>query len=122
MTRIATVVCTSHRPSLTRRAAVAAVGAALVAGPRVARAQSAPVRLGLTRSDAQLAVECASEMGMFRDAGLDGDVQTLVSSALVMSGVIAGALDVGICDDIQLGNAVLRGIPVAGFAGGALFT
>lgn len=107
---------------LSRRAAVAAVGAAFVAAPRVARAQTAPVRLGLTRSDAQLAVECAVEMGMFHDAALDVDVQTLGNSGLVMSGVIAGALDVGICDDIQLGNAVLRGIPVAGFAGGALFT
>jgi NitT/TauT family transport system substrate-binding protein len=36
--------------------------------------------------------------------------------------VISGALDVGICDDIQLSTAVLRGIPIAGFAGGALFT
>jgi NitT/TauT family transport system substrate-binding protein len=76
----------------------------------------------LSRSDAQIAPECAYELGMFRDAGVDVEVQTLSNSGLVMSGVISSALDVGVCDDIQLGNAVLRGIPIAGFAGGALFT
>jgi len=108
--------------NVTRRAAMVAVGAALAVQPRAARAQLTPVRLGLTRSDAQLAVQVAVEMGMFRDAGLDVDVQTLGNSGLVMSGVISGALDTGIADDIQLGNAVLRGIPLAGFAGGAIFS
>ena len=107
---------------VTRRTALATAAAALAAGPRAVSAQLTPVRFGLTRSDAQVAVECAAEMGMFHDAGLDVDVQTLGNGGLVMSGVIAGALDVGICDDIQLGNAALRGIPIAGFAGGALFT
>jgi len=107
---------------VTRRTALATAAAALAAGPRAAGAQLTHVRLGLTRSDAQLAVECAAEMGMFHDAGLDVDVQTLGNSGLVASGVIGGALDVGICDDIQLSTAVLRGIPIAGFAGGALFT
>lgn len=107
---------------VTRKTALATVAAALACGPGTAGAQSAPIRLGLNRSDAQLAVECASELGMFHDAGIDVDLQTLGNGALVMSGVISGALDVGICDDIALGNAVLRGIPIAGFAGGALFT
>jgi NitT/TauT family transport system substrate-binding protein len=107
--------------TVTRRAALATVAAA-AAAPRAANAQTAPIRLGLNRSDAQLAVECALELGMFHDAGLDVDVQTLGNGGLVMSGVISGALDVGICDDIALGNAALRGIPIAGFAGGALFT
>jgi ABC-type nitrate/sulfonate/bicarbonate transport system substrate-binding protein len=107
---------------VTRRTALATAAAALAAGPHAVSAQLTPVRLGLTRSDAQLAVECGVEMGMFHDAGLDVDVQTLGNSGLVASGVIAGALDVGICDDIQLSTAVLRGIPIAGFAGGALFT
>jgi len=104
-----------------RRAALATVAAA-AAAPRAANAQTTPIRLGLNRSDAQLAVECALELGMFHDAGLDVDVQTLGNGGLVMSGVISGALDVGICDDIALGNAALHGIPIAGFAGGALFT
>jgi len=107
---------------VTRKAALASVAAAVAAGPRAASAQMTPVRLGLNRSDAQLAVECGSELGMFRDVGLDVDVQTLGNGGLVLSGVISGVLDVGICDDIALGNAVLRGIPIAGFAGGALFT
>jgi NitT/TauT family transport system substrate-binding protein len=107
---------------VTRRTALATAAAALAAGPHAVSAQLTPVRLGLTRSDAQLAVDCGVEMGMFHDAGLDVDVQTLGNSGLVASGVIAGALDVGICDDIQLSTAVLRGIPIAGFAGGALFT
>jgi NitT/TauT family transport system substrate-binding protein len=111
-----------ERLIVTRKAAFAALAAAIAYVPVTASAQTAPVRLGLNRSDAQLAVECASELGMFRDAGLDVDVQTLGNGGLVMSGVIGGALDVGICDDIALGNAVLRGIPIAGFAGGALFT
>jgi len=69
-----------------------------------------------------LAVECGSNWGCFTTPGSTSDVQTLGNGGLVMSGVISGALDVGICDDIALGNAALRGIPIAGFAGGALFT
>lgn len=101
---------------MNRRSALALAAAALTAQAR------APIRLGCQRSDAQVMVECAAELGMFRKAGLDVDLQTLGNGTVVMSAVIGGTLDVGICDDIQLATAVLRGIPVAGFAGGALFT
>ena len=107
---------------LTRRSAIASAAAAAIA-PRVARAQQLiPIKLGLTRSDAQVAVECGFETGIFRDAGIDLDIQTLGNQGLVMSGVISGALDVGIADGIQLGNAVQRKIPIGGIAGGAMFT
>jgi NitT/TauT family transport system substrate-binding protein len=106
---------------VTRRTALAAAGA-FVVRPRAARAQLTPIRIGLQRSDAVIAVECASELGMFRTAGLDVEVQAFGSSSTAMSAVIAGAIEFGAGDEIQLGNAILRGIPIGSFAGGAVFT
>jgi ABC-type nitrate/sulfonate/bicarbonate transport system substrate-binding protein len=88
-----------------------------------ATAQTPPtIRIGTGLFDSGLLPMYAQELGMPQRAGIAFDIQTFKNNGTITQAIVGGALDVGIIDALQVANAVIHGIPLAFFAGGALFT
>lgn len=88
-----------------------------------ARSQgTASLRVGATANDTYAEAYYAQEMGFFTRAGLTVEITTFTNGAAVSTGVASGALDIGISNPVQLGNAVAHGIPFVYFAGGGLYS
>src|SRR5580704_16545049 len=106
-----------------RRSLLGAGAATAVAWPSPAAAQTAPVtvRIGIGLNDAGLLPIYAQELGLLQPAGLAFDIQTFNNNGLITQAIVGGALDVGLIDALQVANAFIHGIPLAFFAGGALF-
>jgi NitT/TauT family transport system substrate-binding protein len=106
-----------------RRALIGAGTAALFAGQRApVRAQtSAPIRIGINLNDSSLGPAYALEQGLFRQAGLNVELQNFSNTNTTAQAIVAGALDVGVVDCIAVANAFIHGFPLAAFAGGCLF-
>src|ERR1700722_16835417 len=106
-----------------RRTLLVAGAATALARPSEAVAQTAPatIRIGLGLNDSGLLPIYAQELGLLQPAGMAFDIQTFNNNALITQAILAGALDVGVIDALQVANAVIHGIPLAFFAGGALF-
>jgi len=107
-----------------RASALAMLGAATVA-PRIAAAQAGPagqIRIGAPASDTFAIAFFANDGGFYQRAGLDVTVTVFPGSGPVTAAVASGALDVGLTDLVQLGNAYNRGVPISAIAGGGLYT
>jgi ABC-type nitrate/sulfonate/bicarbonate transport system substrate-binding protein len=90
---------------------------------RAASAQTtAPIRFGITMNDSGLGAVYAQEQGMFRQAGLNVDLQPFTNTSVAAQAIIAGAIDVGVMDCLQVANAVIHGFPLAAFAGNCAFS
>ena len=101
------------------RASFIAGAAALAASPAfLARAQAdtLAVKTGLIPADIGAAAEFARELGYFRDAGLDVDIQIMQSGPAIAPAVIGGSLNVGAMNSGSLAGAHLRGLPLMYFA------
>ena len=109
------------RSRMSRAFFLAAVPAAGVAASLPAWAQSATLKVGATANDTYAQAYYAQDMGFFTKAGLNVEIQTFTNGAAVSQAVAAGALDIGISNPVQLGNAVSRGIPFVYVAGGGLY-
>jgi NitT/TauT family transport system substrate-binding protein len=103
------------------RVGLSALGASLVAARQPVLAQSAPIRMGAPASDSFSIVFFAADGGFFQRAGLDVTASVFPGSGPVTTAVAAGALDVGLTDAVQLGNAYIHNIPIGAFAGGGLY-
>lgn len=102
-------------------AGLAAAGA-LAASPAVSvRAQSTTLRVSTGISDTYAEPIYAQAEGFFARAGLDVVVTPQTNPSLTLTGVIAGAYDVGITNTIAIAVAVLHGIPLAIVGSGALY-
>lgn len=95
---------------------------AAASAARAARAQTSNLRVGATANDTYAQAYYAQDMGFFKKAGLDVDLQTLNNGAAISAAIAAGALDVGVSTPVQLANAVARGVPFVLVAAGALET
>jgi NitT/TauT family transport system substrate-binding protein len=89
---------------------------------RPASAQTAPVRIGFSPTDAGISPYYAQEQGFFSKAHVDVELHPFFNSLAMMEAVAGNALDVGFADALQIGTAYLRGIPLAFFAGAAVYT
>ncbi|MGA2391923.1 MAG: ABC transporter substrate-binding protein [Candidatus Lustribacter sp.] len=98
-------------------------GAAAALSTRVAAAgaqTASTVRIGIAPNDSSLVPEYALEQGFFRQAGLDVELQTISNG--VAQVVLAGGVDVGVVDCVQVANALIHGFPTVAFAGGCVFS
>jgi NitT/TauT family transport system substrate-binding protein len=112
----------ADRSSLTRPKFLAALGAAaLIARPRTAHAQSAPIRFGAAGSETFDEAFYIVDGGFLTKAGLSGEASLLPNGGRIIEAVIGDSLDVGMSDTSQLANAVSHGLPLAFFAGGGLY-
>lgn len=79
------------------------------------------IRIGITLNDSGLGPVYAQEQGFFKQAGLNVELQPFASAGSAAEAVIAGAIDVGVVDCLQVANAYIHGFPLAIFAGNCVF-
>jgi NitT/TauT family transport system substrate-binding protein len=111
-----------HR--LTRRRSLTFTAAAALGAfaPNLARAQQGPtIRIGQNVADTFGEGLYGADGGLFAAAGLNVEIQTFANGAAQASACIGGAIDVGLGEATELANGVVHGLPLAIFAGGALY-
>jgi NitT/TauT family transport system substrate-binding protein len=86
-------------------------GAAATAIPGVAGAQNAKVRIGAAANDSYAVTYFAQDGGFFEKARIDADIQPFSSAPAMVAAAAGNAIDVGMADLIQVGNAFNRGVP-----------
>jgi NitT/TauT family transport system substrate-binding protein len=109
---------------LSRREVLAGAGAVgLTALASPVRAQpNDKLRIGVTPTEVYAEAYFANEMGFFREANVDADVQTLSSGSAAANAIAGGSLDVGVTTPLLLANAIDRGVPFTLIAAGPLCT
>jgi NitT/TauT family transport system substrate-binding protein len=107
-----------------RAAAIVAVAGSILAATRLAAAQtSAPaVRIGALPIDSSGEAFYGSETGIFLSNGITPQVTFLSSGAGIVAAALAGDLDVGLANPLQVASAVARGIPLQMIAPAALYS
>jgi NitT/TauT family transport system substrate-binding protein len=96
--------------------------AAAAAVPRIARAQAPTIRIGTVPTESYAPPYFAQAAGFFSRAGLNVEITPFTTGGAVTNAAAGNALDVGMGDAIQLGLAVVRGIPFGFIAGGTQYT
>lgn len=97
--------------------------AGLLAVPVAASAQApAAVRIGCNATDLYLEPYIALDRGFFTRADVSATITPFANGAANATAVIAGAVDTGPADVIQIANAYSRGIGLAFFAGGGVYS
>lgn len=100
----------------TRGYALGAFGAAVLAG-RVLAQNTPQIRMGAVATETFAEPLYAQDSGAFSRAGLNVELSIFSSGAGMNQAMSGSALDVAVCDPIQLMNAVNHGIPYQYFAG-----
>ena len=90
-------------------------------GRRTARAAER-IRVAAPALDGTALVFYADEMGFFKNAGLDVDVQTMPNGESVTVGLTGGAVDIGCSQAVSIITAFKRGLPVTIIASGGMQT
>jgi len=108
-------------------ARIVAMGVALVlagAGGRanVASAQSDQViHVGVSAFEAHGDVYYAQDLGLFKRAGLNIEVQQYQGGSIVVAAIVSGALQIGAGSPLPLASARSRGLPVVLIAPGYIY-
>jgi NitT/TauT family transport system substrate-binding protein len=91
--------------------------------PSPAETQTLPtLRIAAVPADSFAEAYFALDMGFFKKAGLDVDVQTFANGTAATIAIASGAADVGITSPVNLAPAIERGVPFTLIAGGGLYT
>jgi NitT/TauT family transport system substrate-binding protein len=99
--------------------AAAGAGAFAAGGP--ARADDT-LRIGALLLDNTAEVFYARELGMFKKAGLDVDIQTFPSGGAASSALVGGAVDIAIADTLTMAEAHTRAVPIVYVAPATIYT
>ncbi len=110
-----------HR--ISRSTVLAGLGAAATAAafPRVAAAQTAPLRIAGVFSDYFAEPFYAKDAGAFAKAGFDVDASALNNAGAVVAAIGGGSLDMGTGDMVSGVNAINAGVPIVLIAGGGMY-
>jgi NitT/TauT family transport system substrate-binding protein len=106
--------------SITRSRALVLAAAAIVPASRVRAQTPAPVRVGMTFSDATAEGYYADKGGFFARAGLAANLITFPTGNLIVASVVTGSADVGITNVGSMAAAHSRGLPLYLIACGAV--
>jgi NitT/TauT family transport system substrate-binding protein len=104
-----------------RRRAALAGAFALCAARRweVASAQEPPaIHVAISGFEAHADVYYAQDLGLFKKAGLDVDIQQLQGGESIVAAIVNGTLQIGAGNPLPLANAHERGLDVVLFAPG----
>jgi NitT/TauT family transport system substrate-binding protein len=106
-----------------RRRALTALTGTLVAAAGTARPLRAadPVKIATIPLDAGAEAYYALDMGFFRDAGLDADVQGISNGSAIASAVASDAVDIGFANLLSIAVAYKHQIPFTLLAPGSLY-
>lgn len=100
---------------------IIALALAVLCGTCVASAQEQPViHVALSPFEAQSNVYYAQDLGLFKRAGLNIEIQQVQGSGLIVAGIIGGSLQIGAGAQIPLVTARERGFDVVLIAPGTL--
>jgi NitT/TauT family transport system substrate-binding protein len=99
----------------------AAAGAAAFAPGRPARADDT-LRIGALLLDNTATIFYARELGMFKKAGLDVDIQTFPSGGAASSALVGGAVDIAVADTLTMAEAHTRAVPIVYIAPATIYT
>lgn len=105
-----------------KRARVLALAAAALVPRRLLAQQLTTVRIGYAATDIGAQAWYAQQLGIFERAGIDAELNVFNNSQAISNAVAAGAIDTGAADMIQLANGYLHGVPLAFFAGAAVYS
>jgi len=104
-----------------RRQLIALMAASVAMVPRIGRSQAPGLRLGAAANDTYAETLFAVDGGFFRRAGIDVDVTMFTNAQAMVTAAAGNAIDVGMADVIQIGNGIIRGVPLGVIASGALY-
>jgi NitT/TauT family transport system substrate-binding protein len=102
--------------------ALAALLLGSLAAPATVRADDAALVVGTAGKETDAQVYYAQDMGFFKKAGLNVEMQTLPNGAAVASAVASGALQIGDSNTLSLATARQKGLPFVIFAPGAIYS
>lgn len=110
--------------NISRSTALAAVAGSVLAVVRPALAQNglANVRMGAMAIDACGEAYFGLDSGIFANNSINPQVSTLSNGATIISAVLAGDLDVGMANPVQIGAAIAKGIPLQMIAPASLYS
>lgn len=110
-------------PRMPRSAALALVAGGVLALHGTAAAQTGGlVRIGSIPIDASGESYYGVDAGIFAANGVNAQVTTLNTGAAILTAVLAGDLDVGIANPLQIAVAIARGVPLVMLAPAALYS
>jgi NitT/TauT family transport system substrate-binding protein len=81
-----------------------------------------PLIVGTAGKETDAEVYYAQDMGFFKKAGLNVQIETLPNGAAVASAVASGALQIGDSNTLSLAIARQKGLPFVIFAPGAIYS
>ena len=110
---------------LSRRSALISafgIAFAIASGePRAASAQDQPlIHVAVSAFEAQADAYYAQELGLFKRAGLNIDIQQYQGGEAIVAGIVGGALQIGAGTTIPLANAHEHGLDVVLIAPGTI--
>jgi NitT/TauT family transport system substrate-binding protein len=109
---------------LTRARALSLLAAAPLVRSSRASAQTAAsptIRIGAGPNDAYAQAFYAQSGGFFAKYGITAQIFNFPNAQAIVQAAVGNALDVGMADMIQLVNPIQKGVPLAYFAGGAVY-
>jgi NitT/TauT family transport system substrate-binding protein len=87
-----------------------------------AGAQTAPpLRLGVGMVEANAQGYYGADMGFFKDAGLNVEIEQMRAGTAIAAALVGGSLQIGVSNVVSLGAAHQRGIPFVIIAPGAYY-
>jgi NitT/TauT family transport system substrate-binding protein len=106
-----------------RKTLLAGIGTGLTASVLPGRARAADaLHIASIPLDAGAEAYYAYDMGYFRDAGIDAQVDSMASGAAILPAVTSGAIDIGFSNLISIAVAYKHNVPVTLLAPGSLYT
>ena len=79
------------------------------------------MRIGAAANDSYALTYFAQDGGFFERARIDADIQPFSSAPAMVAAAAGNAIDVGMADLIQIGNAYNRGVPFGFIAAGGSY-
>jgi NitT/TauT family transport system substrate-binding protein len=89
--------------------------------PTVARGQNSRVRIGAAANDSYAVTYFAQDGGFFERAKIDADIQIFTNAQAMVQAAAGNAIDVGMADLIQVGNAFAHGVPLGFIAPAGIY-
>jgi NitT/TauT family transport system substrate-binding protein len=103
-----------------RSAALVLTTGALVA-PAIAQAP-VKIRVAVAGVESYSQGAYAQEMGFYKQAGLEAEVQSLVNGGVITAAVLGGSIDLGTTNGGSMAAAYVRGLPIYCIAPSGLYT
>src|ERR1700685_1217994 len=105
---------TNHASRINRSAAMSLIagGFAACALPAAAPTPGAPIRMGSMAIDASAQPYYGADAGIWAQDGIIAQITMSQTGNAIMQGVIAGDLDVGLSNPLNLAIAIARNIPI----------